>query len=194
MGEEQVKSNSEARFTKARPDCPHPEYWTSEDGDATENEVVEMVAGLVRGIQPDTVLETGTHTGVMAAAIGEALQKNGHGHLVSYEPDLARVSKADKRIRRQGVHVQDFVTVVCQPSMQPWTYGAIDFAWFDSLLDLRLAEFEYYLPHMHANTIVGFHDAGPHHGKWSDPVRTHSRLRAFDMPTPRGMLLGRVIL
>ena len=50
---------TEARFTSPSELCPHPERWTSRDIEATENEVLELVHGLIRALQPDLVLETG---------------------------------------------------------------------------------------------------------------------------------------
>ncbi|MEY2957704.1 MAG: hypothetical protein RLZZ01_272 [Actinomycetota bacterium] len=178
---------SEARFTAPRPDCPHPERWHSDDSDATEHEVSEFVHGLVRALQPDTCLETGTHLGHTARAIGAALLANGQGTLHTFEPNLEKVKAA--RVECEGLPV----TVHPVESMTSWVDGPIDFAWFDSLLHLRVKEFEYYLPWMHSRTVVGFHDAGPHHGPWSHAAREHPRLRAFDLPTPRGCLIGRVI-
>ena len=94
---------SEARFTPPRVECPHPERWTSEDIEATENEVIEGVYGLVRMLQPAYVVETGTHRGFMAASIGRALQANGHGRLdtVEIEPALyADENRPDVRAPR----------------------------------------------------------------------------------------------
>jgi hypothetical protein len=39
----------------------------------------------------------------------------------------------------------------------------IDFAWFDTVTDMRHTEYRRYHPHMHARTIVGFHDTAPFH-------------------------------
>lgn len=178
----------ESEFTKPSPNCPHPELWHTYDIQGTEVEVITMVWGLIRGTQPDRVLETGTSRGFMASAIGQALRDNGHGHLHTYEP-VPRTA-AEAHVHTAGV--RDWLTIHTQPSMVPWEYGPIDFAWFDSLLDLRYQEFDFYYEHMHSRTIVGFHDTARHFGNWSDQIRNDKRLATFDMPTPRGMILGRV--
>ena len=179
---------SEARFTAPRDDCPHPHYWHSVDGDATELEVTDFIYGLVRGIQPDICLETGTHLGYTARAIGRALAENGHGWLHTYEPKKEKVYAASMGATKLPI------TFHIAESMTPWEGVPIDFAWFDSLLPLRAKEFNFYLKYMHPRTMVAFHDAGPHHGAWSDELRTHPNLKVIDLPTPRGCLVGRVVV
>lgn len=187
-----MHSQSEGRFTKPRPDCPHPERWHSYDGDATEYEVLDFMWGLTRAVQPDVVLETGTHRGHMTERIAEALRENGRGVLHSYEPNADKQNANGAWVRMR--HLEDHVELHTAESMQPWgTKGPIDLAWFDSLLPLREAEFNFYLPFMHARTVVAFHDAGPHHGTWSNALRRHPRLLPLDLPTPRGCLVGRVL-
>jgi hypothetical protein len=41
---------------------------------------------LVRALEPDVIVETGTHDGLGSVALLEALDKNGHGRLVSIDP------------------------------------------------------------------------------------------------------------
>lgn len=180
---------SEAGFTKPTAECPHPEYWHSYDLQGTEAEVIDLVGGLVRGLQPDVVLETGTSRGFMAAMIGHALTANGHGHLHTYEPDEETFTEAVATV----AEVAGAVTVHNEPSMVPWTHGAIDFAWFDSLVELRWPEFDFYFPHMSHRCVVGFHDTAEKFGDWPVPVRDDVRIQSFDLPTPRGVILGRVI-
>ena len=42
---------------------------------------------LVRAVQPDHVIETGTHLGLGSCAIAAALARNGHGHLTTIDID-----------------------------------------------------------------------------------------------------------
>lgn len=180
----------ESRFTPSRPDCPHPEWWSSTDDDSTELEVTELVAAFVRALQPDMVVETGTAWGQTAEAIGRALLANGHGRLVTLETDLERVAAATKRC------VGLPVTVRTRSSLDYTPDCPIDFAWFDSLTDLRHREFMRFLPHLSYRAVVGFHDTGPQH-----PVRRHlERLVANELlpgpmylPTPRGVCFARVM-
>jgi hypothetical protein len=180
---------SEAQFTRPSAECPNPELWHTWDIQGTEVEVIEMVAGLVRGLQPEVVLETGTSRGFMAYRVAMALRENGHGHLHTYEPNEATWGEAVANT----VHVSDVVTLHNLPSMEPWEGGEIEFCWFDSLLELRWAEFDFYYPHMSDRCVVGFHDTAPHFGNWAAQVRFDDRLELINLPTPRGVILGRVL-
>jgi hypothetical protein len=184
----------ESTFTAPRVDCPHPERWTCPDEQATEVEVSELVAALVTALQPDVVIETGTYLGHTARRIGEALVRNGQGRLVTMEPDADRHAAAVFRVGDDlpvDVLQRESLSVSCEEirSLAP---GHVGLAWFDSLLELRVAEFEHFSALFDERTIVGFHDAGAHHGDWSDEVRRHPRLATIDLPTPRGCIIARV--
>lgn len=176
---------AESEFTAPDVRCPHPEWWTTMDAQSTEVEVIEMVGGLVRGLQPETCLETGTSRGFMARAIGTALNLNGHGILHSYEPDEATFREAVATLAESGARV----ILHNAPSMSGWKDAPIDFAWFDSLTTLRAAEFTYYRQWMHAGTVVGFHDTAPRFG-WRQQLTLVGGLALIDLPTPRGVALG----
>jgi hypothetical protein len=181
-----TRKGPEDRFTQPRDDCPHPGRWTSTDGQSTELEVIELVAGFVRALQPDFVLETGTAYGVCAAAIGRTLVRNGQGRLVTLEVDPARVRLARASTGRLPVEVLQIASLDYVPA--DW----IDFAWFDSLVKLRALEFRRFLPYMHAGTIVGFHDSGSQHNLHGriDALVDEGLLRTIDLPTPRGVTFG----
>lgn len=178
----------ESTWTVPRTECPFPERWHSTDAYATEDEVTELVAAFVRALQPDFVVETGTHIGNTAEAIGRALVANGRGELVTLEVDAELAAGAKRRL--DGLPV----TVVNGNSLA-WTPGRpIDFAWFDSDAHRRHDEFLAYRPWMHNRTVVGFHDTGPQH-----PVADYLRRLVADrlmdaplyLPTPRGVCFAR---
>ena len=174
----------ESDLTRPGPHCPHPERWHAHDGMATEVEVLELVAAFVRALQPDFVVETGTHRGFGAVAIGQALLANGHGRLWTLEVDEPLHVEALERTH--GLPV----TCLLASSMSFVPPGPIDFAWFDSDPDLRADEYRRLRAWMHPRTIVGFHDTAPHHG-----IRPHLDgldLNLLDLPTPRGVTFGRV--
>ena len=180
---------NESQFTKPSPECPHPERWHTDDIQGTEVEVISMVAGLIRGLQPDVVLETGTSRGFMSYQIGVSLRDNGHGHLTTYEPDEETWSEAVHNTEQ----VREWVTCENLPSMVPWQRELLDFCWFDSLLELRWREFDFYFEHMSPRCVVGFHDTAAHFGDWAQQVRDDPRIAVLDLPTPRGVILGRVL-
>lgn len=179
---------SEATFTSPRPDCPNPERWHASDTDSTEHEVTELVAAFVRALQPDYVVETGSCFGQTSEAIGKVLQQNGQGRLVTLEVDPHLVHFAKLRCEGLPVEVLQLSSLDFTPD-QP-----IDFAWFDSLVPLRPREFRRYLPHMHARTLVGFHDTGPQHQvrELLKPLENEGLISPLYLPTPRGVCFSRV--
>lgn len=153
---------NESTFTPPNQHCPHPERWHAHDEDATETEVTELVAAMVRATRPDFVLETGTYLGHTSLAIRDVLHDQGYGHLVTIELDVALWFRAHTTL--QGCC--DTVTVVEGRSLDYVPDHPIDFAWFDSAIDIRAEEFRHFRNWMHSHTVVGFHDTAPHH-----PVR-----------------------
>jgi hypothetical protein len=184
----EVSRYNEADFTRPRALCPNPSYWHTHDLQGTEIEVIEMVAGMIVGLQPETVLETGTSRGFMAKAISDALDANGHGNLISYEPHAPTHTEAANRVTSPKADLR------CEPSMQTWIDGPIDFAWHDSLISLRQPEFGFYLPHYSNRAVVCFHDTAPHFGQWSEALRSDLAYAGFsylDWPSPRGVIIAR---
>lgn len=174
----------ESELTAPSTHCPHPEFWHAHDGMATEVEVLELVGAFVRALQPETVVETGTHRGFGAEAIGVALAMNGHGRLYTLEVDEALHDEARERV--EGLPV----SCLLMPSLQFSPPAPIDFAWFDSETNLRLPEFLAFRPFMHDRTVVGFHDTAPHHGY--RPTLDSLGIVLLDLPTPRGVTFGRL--
>lgn len=185
----------ESRFTPSTEACPHPERWHSTDADSTEIEVSQLIAGLVVGLQPELVVETGSAWGQTTKLIGEALRHNGHGELHSIEPDPERVEHTRNLCTAKGGGEWLPVKVHEMKSLDWVPPGPIDFAFFDSLIELRVPEFEGYLPHMHQGTIVAFHDTADHHGLWPHiaGLERAGKLLPIRLPTPRGLVIAEVI-
>lgn len=144
----------EDRYTDPTDWCPHPERWTSADWDSTENEVCRLVGAFVLATQPDLVIETGSAFGFSAFQIGAALKTSGHGVLHTIEISPERAEKTRIRCSHLPVVVEQMSSLDFTPP------GEVGFAWFDSLMELRIPEFERYYPHMADGAIVGFHDVG----------------------------------
>jgi Methyltransferase domain len=190
----------ESRFSAPTHLCPYPGNWHSTDDHSAEMEVSDLLRGLVRGLQPEVVIETGAAWGQTTEALGSALDNNGHGRLYSFEPDPLRARYA--RSRTSNLPVDVLVT----ESIGEWEPpGTIGFAFFDSTFPLRVAEFEHYNQWMDYRTIVAFHDTAPQAGggqlgDWYDLatyIEAHlvatNRLRAISLPTPRGLIIGQVL-
>ena len=174
----------ESEFTPPSPHCPSPHLWHAHDGMATEVEVLELVAAFVRALQPEVVIETGTHRGFGAEAIGAALAANGHGLLFTTEIDEALHAEASERCLDLPV------ACLLMPAREFVPPGPVDFAWFDSETAERVGEFDYYRQFMHDRTVVGFHDTSPHHGY--RPSLDALGIQLLDLPTPRGVTFGRL--
>jgi hypothetical protein len=181
-----TEPDSEGRWTPPRPDCPRPGYWTSTDAHSTEIEVSALVAAFVRALQPEYVIETGTCWGQTAEAIGRALKTNGHGRLVTLEIEPAKVKYSRDRCAGLPVQVELCKSLDFTPEQE------IDFAFFDSLLELRMPEIERYRPFFTARTVIGIHDTGPQFGTFGGQVSSMFDGRVLQLPTPRGVTFIRV--
>lgn len=188
---------SEGRFTAPTDECPHPDRWTSTDGDSTEVEVSDLAYGLVRALQPSLCVETGSGFGQTTERILAAIRANGHGEFVSIEPDLDRVAWTTRRL---GTDRQ----VVLPVESLSWTpTDQIDFAWLDSLYELRVPEFNTYRPWMRVGCIVCFHDSAPGHGshriasgldlRSEVEKELAGQVRMVHLPTPRGLTVAEVL-
>lgn len=181
---------TEDRYTPPSDLCPNPEWWTSRDIEATENEVLELVHGLVRALQPEVVIETGTYVGDGTRAIATALVANGHGHLHTFELDPGIYGQAADNL----ADLDGWVTFH-HGKAEDWTpMASIDFAFFDSSPGSRLMELKNLAPYMTARTIVAFHDTAPHL-PLRDMLRQAPDIPAvtlIDLPTPRGISIGQL--
>lgn len=166
--------------------CPVTSWWTAADDQATEDQVIELVAAFARALQPEVAVECGTWTGLATRAIGEALARNGHGRLYAVELDAVKAEEAERAC--QGLPV----TVIHGSSTEWKPPESIGFAWVDGATD-RVAELDYLLPHMLTGAIVGVHDTGPLHvsGRM-DALLAHPRLRTITLRTPRGVSFAEV--
>lgn len=179
--------HSEAEWTAPSVLCPHPERWHATDPHSTEIEVSELVAGFVRALQPSYVVETGSCIGQTAELIGQALTANGHGRLDSCEVNPDLVAAARERCDGLPVTIHDRSSIEFDP------VDVIDFAWLDSLLDLRIPEFMRFRQWMRVGTIVGFHDTAAHFGLFGPTVHSLPGVRTISLPTPRGVTFAEVV-
>lgn len=193
---------SEARFTPARPDCPHPERWASRDADSTEWEVSKLVQAFVHATRPDLVVETGTAFGQTTQAMGWAMETGNYGgRIISFEVDEQRVNIALEQCEYLGgtveirqedsLHGLDSVCSDIEDGILP----RIGFAWLDSLFELRVPELEIVTPWLADGAIVGIHDCGKpgstKYSEFSQQVEDAAKRLGFSVVmqlwTPRGV-------
>ena len=173
---------TEDEFTPAREDCPHPEWWHSEDSQGTEFEVSEMIFGLVRAIQPRLCVETGTYTGQTATAIADALRLNGHGELHTFEIQPDRATAASERFEN------DPYVYVHQAKATHWDIGRpVDFAFIDSETDVRIEEADHLTRWLSRDAVVVFHDT---RFDWADVLHDSPLWRCLYLATPRGVTIA----
>lgn len=187
MTGEPIGYRPESDFTPPRPDCPNPHHWHADTAGATETEVVELLAALVRALQPETVVETGVLHGHTTRAIGEALARNGHGRLHAIEVDERYAAEAARAVAHLPVTVHQVDSGRFVPP------APIDLAFLDSSLEARPQELRDFAPYMHERTVIAVHDTGPQHPvrKAIDPIAAELGFVLLDLPTPRGLTIGR---
>lgn len=171
--------------------CPRPELYTAESPQATEDEVLELLAAVVRCIKPLHVLETGTHYGAGTLALARALARNGVGKVFSLEENPAFAQAARARL-------QDLPVEVITTPARKWVPPAgvrFDVAFFDTSDKRALVEeFRHFHPWLSRGGIVAFHDTG---SAWPTreflrELEREGRARLIDFWTPRGVTLGEV--
>lgn len=189
-----MDANSEARFRSSHwnKDClKSPGLWHADLKLGTEVEVIDLLFGLVRALQPDFILETGTAFGTATVPMAKALQQNGHGRMVTIEPNLRRFRWTRKQVR--GLPVQ---CLHCKAlEWKPNDGDVIDLFYCDSEYDSRPHELDHFRPWMNDHTIVVWHDTGTQHPVLPliEKYISEGRISAVLLPTPRGVCISRLL-
>jgi predicted O-methyltransferase YrrM len=188
--------DTEDKFTTHITDlCPHPEYWHAPNDTATEYEVSVFIGGLVRLIQPEYVVETGTYQGDTSFQIGLALHLNGHGELDTIDngPEEDYI-QAQFKCRYDPLVAN--INFIRMNSKEFVPRKPIDLAFFDSSTQDRVHEFRRYydMGMLKKHSIVAFHDAAPHHSvrEAIEPLEKEGLVKFLWFNTPRGLAVGQV--
>jgi len=186
---------TEDRFTPANEFCRHPEYYHSPDSEATELEVTEFIGALVRLVQPELVVETGTYHGHTAQEICEQLVWNNHGKLVTIEKDAAAFGIA--AVSLDYYEDSDLVELIHGNSLDYIPTQQIDLAFFDSWQEGRHLEFMHFynMGVLSAGATVVFHDTAPHHlvHTYVKQLEADGYIKTLTFHTPRGITIGQVL-
>lgn len=188
----------EGRWKIANERCPNPDRWHSTDEDSTEIEVSELVAALVRALQPNVVVETGSAWGQTTELIVQALQRNGQGYLVTLELDPVRAQATRERV---CVPEGEWWKLLLEDSTQ-WNASQlpfpIDLVFSDSYGPVRIPEVVRLLPYMRDQATVVFHDTAPEpdfpfRKMIEDELVSTGIMKVVDLPTPRGVSICQVV-
>lgn len=180
----------------------------------TEVEVSEFLYSLVRILKPDLILETGTHIGVSAAYMGQALHDNRNGMIMTFEiiPQHAKAAVELMKDLEIQSHVQcwllDAQKYPCDREDYPIkTSGGIDLLFLDSEPQLRFDEFNKFWPYVKPGGFILIHDLHPHlgysgethHDVFCWPFGDFTKkigkyIKFYDVqttcfPTPRGLIM-----
>lgn len=181
--------------------------YTSFNDAGIETETGEFLYAMVRMLKPDRVLETGTHIGVGAAYMGQALKDNRKGSMVTVEflPEIHR--RACQRMQTLGLGGTGaaYEIVSCKlgdvKDFQP--ENNYQLILLDTEPQTRFAELVKFYPYLDEGGFVFIHDLHRHmhqipndeHGfAWPfGPLPAEmvefvkaGKLRPFHFSTPRG--------
>jgi len=178
-------------YSKATPECPHPERWHMYDSMTAEVEVLDFLKTLVTTMKPELVVETGTFLGASTLRIAEGLRENSFGRVITCENDAKVYEEAKKRFAESGL--ADWIDLRNETSLKLKVEGRIDLLYCDSDLPLREQEVRRFLPQVNPNGLVLMHDASSNLETVREAAQKLEReglLSVVFLPTPRGLVIG----
>ena len=183
-----------------------PNYTSFNDA-GLECETGELLYGFVKVLQPDRVLETGTHFGVGASYMGMALKDNFKGVLdtIEFLPEIYNVAKARVARLELEEYVKCHLGDVAQfDPMYSGDTRQYDMILLDTEPQTRFAELIKFYPYLKPGGYVFIHDLHRHlhqipnsehgfawpYGPLPEEIKKWVRngeLRPFHFGTPRGL-------
>lgn len=167
-----------------------------------EIEVGEFLYSMVRILKPEHVLETGTHWGIGASYMGQALKDNFSGNLDTLEflPEIHQ--RANKRIIDLGL--MDFVTLHLMDARAFIPKYNYELILLDTEPQTRFEELIKFYDYLEPGGFVFIHDLHRHmhqipneehgfawpYGKLPEKIKDwvkKGNLRPFHFSTPRGL-------
>lgn len=186
-----------------------PEYIDSRgyemfnDG-GVECETGEFLYGLVRLIKPEHILETGTHLGVSASYMAQALQDNGRGEITTVEFAPGNYHKSGELF--EVLNLSEQITRVLGDSSEFMPPDELDVLFLDTEPNLRFGELMRFYTLVKPGGFILIHDLHPHmhqvenkeHGfawpygqipKAMAALVRSDKLRPIHFQTPRGLTM-----
>lgn len=186
---------------------PTSRYHMADDG-GVETETGEFLYGLVRLLQPEFILETGTYTGISSMYMARALLDNDNpSYLVTLEVEQTHKDRAEKLWEKVGV--SEVVKCILQPSLE-FDFSKYDrelgLIFLDSEPEFRFKELVKFYPRLKPGGFFLVHDLHRHlsqqpneehffgwpYSEIPDIIKAWIRsdkLRVVSFPTPRGLTM-----
>lgn len=172
----------------------------------TEVEVSEFLYSLTKMLKPNFVLETGTHIGVSACFIAQALKENNKGILATFE--IIKQHYNNAKLLWNDCNVSNYISPKLISALDV-NIGdqQIDLLFLDSEPQLRFEEFVKFWPNVRPGGFIIIHDLHPsmghhgqtYHGMYDWPYgdfrpKLGLYMKSLDVqiisfPTPRGLTL-----
>lgn len=163
--------------------------WKAKDKDATEVEVTEFVASLVRLTKPRVIVETGTYQGQTTLAMLQAIYRNQDkfAAIWTYEIDPIRATRFAETLDSVAAESIYIIASAINADNCPMD---IDLAFLDSGMRTRQDDIDVVWPRVRPGGIVLIHDASPDR----PPGKVRPRAKPdtytmFDIATPRGLIV-----
>lgn len=187
---------------------PSDERYECFNTGGVELETGEFLYGLVRVTKPKAILETGTHKGISAIYMADALKenatRNGGGVIDTIEFLEPNFLEAKQNIQKMGVEL--YVRQHMMDARSFKTEAQYDMIFLDTEPELRFAELVKFFPNLKPGGFLLIHDLHPHmhqienaeHGfAWPyGPIPTamealtkEKKLIPFHFRTPRGLTM-----
>jgi prolipoprotein diacylglyceryl transferase len=178
-------------YSRATPECPHPERWHMYDSMSAEVEVLDFLQQLVKTVKPELIVETGTFSGLSTLRFAEGLKANGFGRVITCEYD-AKIFAAAKQ-RFSSSDLGKWIEARNESSLEMKVEGTIDMLFCDSDTPLREREVRRFLPQMNASGLILMHDANSAMKIVRDAalrLEAEGLISALLLPTPRGLVIA----
>ena len=137
----------------------------SSDAGSTEMEVLNWLYATICLVKAENILETGTLNAMGTIALASACKANGFGHVHTIEIDPKYCALAEQTLKKEGL--LKYVSIHCCDSLDflRTTDLHFDFAFIDSLCEIRVEEYSICMERCILKGMAVFHDTSPTRAK-----------------------------
>ena len=167
--------------------------WSMFDTRTPEVETLDFIYALARLIKPAAAFESNTWLGLITCAVAKAQLANGFGEMTTLEADADVHATAVKNIANYGL--TPMVTAIHGNELPQSATRQFDLAIFNDARDLQIAQFLKFREYLADGCVVVIVNAAGHLFVAADGIaalQAHGLIEGIDLPTPRGLFVGRV--